>query len=105
MTVVQLVARRSEALSPTLRGMLWMTLCGLCFAVMNATTRLLTADLQPYVFAGHTASVSATVREVHAWTAETPSRYRLVVELIDPAGRVSEVVTQHIGFRTVLRER
>ncbi len=59
------------------------------------------ADLQPYVFSGHTASVTARVRHVQAWTAETPWRYRLVVELLDPAGRVAEAVTQHIGFRTV----
>lgn len=48
MTIAEQVARRSDMLAPTLRGMLWMTLCGLCFAVMNATTRAMTADLQPW---------------------------------------------------------
>jgi drug/metabolite transporter (DMT)-like permease len=42
------LAERTEVLSPALRGMLWMMLCGLCFAVMNATTRVLTTDLQPW---------------------------------------------------------
>ncbi len=42
------LAERTEALGPALRGMLWMTLCGLCFAVMNATSRALTADLHAW---------------------------------------------------------
>ena len=42
------LAERTEALGPALRGMLWMTLCGLCFAVMNATSRVLTADLHAW---------------------------------------------------------
>ena len=48
MTVAEQVARRSEMLGPALRGMLWMALCGLCFAIMNATSRILTADLQAW---------------------------------------------------------
>lgn len=35
-------------MTPALRGMLWMALCGLCFAVMNATSRHLTADLHAW---------------------------------------------------------
>lgn len=35
-------------MTPALRGMLWMALCGLCFAVMNATSRYLTADLHAW---------------------------------------------------------
>ena len=48
MTFAEQVARRSDTLGPALRGMLWMALCGLCFAVMNATTRIMTADLQAW---------------------------------------------------------
>ena len=48
MTIAEHAARRAEALGPALRGMLWMTLCGLCFAVMNATTRAMTADLHAW---------------------------------------------------------
>ncbi len=42
------LAERTEALGPALRGMLWMALCGLCFAAMNATTRVMTADLHAW---------------------------------------------------------
>jgi drug/metabolite transporter (DMT)-like permease len=48
MTVAEHVARRSRALSPTVRGMLWVSLCGLCFATMNATSRVLTEDLHAW---------------------------------------------------------
>jgi drug/metabolite transporter (DMT)-like permease len=48
MTIAEHVARRSEALGPTMRGMLWVALCGLCFATMNATSRMLTADLHAW---------------------------------------------------------
>ena len=39
MSFSEQAARRTEALGPAIRGMLWMTLCGLCFAGLNATTR------------------------------------------------------------------
>ena len=42
------VARRAEALGPVLHGMLWMVLCGLCFAGLNTATRTITADLHPW---------------------------------------------------------
>lgn len=48
MTFAEQAARRTEALGPALRGMLWMTLCGLCFAALNATTRVMTADLHSW---------------------------------------------------------
>lgn len=48
MSFAEQAARRTEALGPALRGMLWMTLCGLCFAALNATTRVMTADLHSW---------------------------------------------------------
>ena len=48
MIFAEQAARRTEALGPALRGMLWMTLCGLCFAALNATTRVMTADLHSW---------------------------------------------------------
>jgi len=48
MSFSEQAARRTEALGPALRGMLWMTLCGLCFAGLNATTRVITADLHSW---------------------------------------------------------
>ena len=48
MNLAERLASRAEALGPSLRGMLWMVLCGLCFAGLNATTRTITADLHPW---------------------------------------------------------
>jgi len=48
MSFSEQAARRTEALGPAIRGMLWMTLCGLCFAGLNATTRDITADLHSW---------------------------------------------------------
>lgn len=46
------------------------------------------------------ATFEATVTDVARWSAETPSLYRLVLELRDPAGQALEAVTARIGFRT-----
>lgn len=35
------------------------------------------------------------------WTAETPNLYTLVAKVIDPSGKISEVITQNVGFRKV----
>ncbi len=48
MNLAQRAARRTEALGPSLRAMLWMALCGLCFACLNAATRSIAADLHPW---------------------------------------------------------
>src|SRR5690349_20201203 len=47
MSIVSYAQRRAEALGPTTRGILWMVLCGLSFALLNALTRIATADLHP----------------------------------------------------------
>ncbi|MDI1287305.1 MAG: DMT family transporter [Reyranella sp.] len=48
MTIASYARRRAEALGPTTRGILWMVLCGLSFALLNALTRIITADLHPW---------------------------------------------------------
>ena len=48
MSFSERAGRRAQALDPAIRGMLWMTLCGLCFAGLNATTRVITADLHSW---------------------------------------------------------
>ncbi len=48
MSIASYAQRRAEALGPTTRGILWMVLCGLSFAVLNALTRVITADLHPW---------------------------------------------------------
>ena len=70
------------------------------------TARLRSRFDQPYVFTGHTASAQFRVDDVEPWSAESPTRYRLVAELLDPDGDVTEVHEQLIGFRSVeVRDR
>jgi beta-galactosidase len=42
----------------------------------------------------------ASLERVARWSAETPSLYRIVLELKDARGRILEAVTSKIGFRT-----
>jgi beta-galactosidase len=55
----------------------------------------------PYLFTGHTASVAFELPDVHPWSAESPTRYRVTAELLDPNGDVAEVHAQLVGFRSV----
>ena len=60
----------------------------------------------PYLFSGHTATASFELPDIDPWSAESPTRYRVTAELLDPDGAVAEVHTQLVGFRTVeVRER
>ncbi len=61
---------------------------------------------RPYVFTGHSATASFRLPDIEAWSAESPMRYRVVAELIDPNDVVTEVHTQLVGFRSVeVRDR
>ena len=55
----------------------------------------------PYVSKGYVVDASVSVPGIKAWSAETPHRYRVLVELVDPSGIVAEVVPVTIGFRRV----
>lgn len=55
----------------------------------------------PYGFFGYVAEITALVPRVRPWSAEDPRRYRVVVSLVDPEGRVREAVADTIGFRRV----
>jgi beta-galactosidase len=60
----------------------------------------------PYHFAGHTSRASFELPDIDAWSAESPKRYRVTAELLDPTGAVTEVHTQLVGFRSVeVRDR
>ncbi len=50
---------------------------------------------------GQRAHLHAAFDDVDAWTSEAPTRYRVLVSLIDPGGAVIEVSTLVIGFRSV----
>ena len=46
------------------------------------------AEAIPYVFTGFTSEHSFAVPKVSPWSAESPARYRVDVELLSPAGVV-----------------
>ncbi|MDG1267690.1 MAG: glycoside hydrolase family 2 TIM barrel-domain containing protein [Ilumatobacter sp.] len=55
----------------------------------------------PYLFSGHHVDVAFDLPAVEPWSAESPTRHRVFVELIDPEGKVTEVHTQLVGFRSI----
>ncbi len=59
-------------------------------------------DAQPYIFRGFRVDARWEVRRVKAWSAETPHRYAVMVELIDAKGRVVHTETQSVGIRSVV---
>ncbi len=61
---------------------------------------------RPYVFRGFTAEHAFRVPRVQAWSAESPTRYRVDVELLSPDGTVLEATHQLVGFTHVeVRDR
>ncbi|XHR27510.1 MAG: glycoside hydrolase family 2 TIM barrel-domain containing protein [Chthoniobacteraceae bacterium] len=52
------------------------------------------------------ADFHTTVKNVAAWSAETPHLYRAVVTLLNPKGKAIEAVATRVGFRSVeVRDR
>jgi beta-galactosidase len=63
-------------------------------------------DAQPYLFQGFQVDAHWDVRNARPWSAETPHRYRVLVELIDPKGRTVHTETQSIGICSIeVRDR
>ena len=59
-----------------------------------------------YGFTGFAVTAHWDVAGAEAWSAETPRRYSVTVELVDPSGVVHHVETQHVGLRSVeVRDR
>ncbi|MEL7283016.1 MAG: glycoside hydrolase family 2 TIM barrel-domain containing protein [Pseudomonadota bacterium] len=56
---------------------------------------------QTYAFDGYAAKLSFQVADAAAWSAERPSRYRLVTELLDPDGACLERHETWIGFTRI----
>ena len=46
-------------------------------------------------------NTAAHIGQVSPWSAESPALYRLLLELYDEEGNLSEVLSSRIGFRTV----
>jgi beta-galactosidase len=60
----------------------------------------------PYVFRGFITRHQFEVTRVRPWSAESPTRYTLEVELLRPDGVVLERTQQRVGFRHVeIRQR
>ncbi len=60
----------------------------------------------PYVFAGHVVHASGELPGVAPWSAESPTRYRVRVELVAPDGTIADAASQLVGFRNVeIRDR
>ena len=55
----------------------------------------------PYVFAGHRVDATWEVPRIAPWSAESPTRYRVVVELLGRDGTVHQRTSQLVGFRHV----
>ena len=61
---------------------------------------------RPYRFTGFRATATWEVPDALSWSAETPHRYAVTVELVDPGGRVRQEETQRVGIRSVeVRDR
>ena len=70
------------------------------------TTPVPSSFAKPYIFRGHTSITEFEVLDVDPWSAESPTRYRAIVELLGVDGSVVEVHSQLVGFRTVeVRDR
>ena len=61
---------------------------------------------RPYAFVGFETHHSFTIGRAKPWSAERPDRYEVVVELVNPAGKVVHTERQHVGLRRVeVRDR
>lgn len=54
-----------------------------------------------YSYHGRVASIDLNLGQVEPWTAETPRRYRLVVELKSPYGKCLDAAALDVGFRRI----
>ena len=52
-------------------------------------------------FTGNVVRGKSDVVGIDAWSSEAPNLYRLLISLLDPEGRVGEVVAVQIGFRNL----
>ena len=57
--------------------------------------------VQSFAFEAYAASLEFELPDAAPWSAERPNRYRLITELLDPSGTVSEVHETWIGFTRI----
>lgn len=56
---------------------------------------------QSFTFAGYAASLSLVLPHAQPWSAETPTRYRLITTLMAPDGATVEIHQTWIGFTRI----
>lgn len=56
---------------------------------------------QSYTFMGYAAEFEISLADASPWSAETPTRYRLITELLDSKGKVCEAHETWIGFTRI----
>jgi beta-galactosidase len=59
------------------------------------------AHARPYQFTGFDVAAHFDVRRARPWSAESPDRYTVTVELSDPRGRVVHTEQQLVGLRRI----
>jgi len=57
--------------------------------------------LQAYTFRGPQALGEIELANVAPWSAESPALYRLITELVNPLGQVTEAQVTQVGFKRV----
>ena len=61
---------------------------------------------KPYSFEGHITNMQWSIGNCSAWSAESPSLYKLEVKMFGPSGELIESTSIRIGFRRVeVKER
>lgn len=69
--------------------------------LLDGTRTVLSASRSVPIGANRSITLSGTVPAVATWTAETPTLYTMITELLDARGQVLQSTARAIGFRTV----
>ena len=54
-----------------------------------------------YSFIDERAELTATIEDIQPWSSEDPVLYKLITELVDETGRVTEAHVTSVGFRRI----
>ena len=70
-------------------------------AIFDASGSSFDQLIQSHTFRGYEARLETSIKGIAPWSAEAPTLYQLIIELIDETGRVCEANTNWIGFRNI----
>ncbi len=75
-------------------------------AIGEAQAAEVPVDRRAYIFSGHVVEATFDELAVEPWSSEVPTRYRLVITLLDAEGTEREVTATTVGFRSIeIRDR